>query len=193
MTQQTNVPLNQSTDDGINNVLPYFVSHGVVEGSISSLTDATSSDLPIGDVIVGPDNELVGIAWNFGTPDPGMVWQLDRVDIWIAGYDNFRKGFHGDLSYSLSGDVNDFTVIPSSEHLDSLSENANYNHIRYDFPAELVTDFQYIRLNLLNSENKPRIVEVDMWVSQIPEPGTFALFAGGMALLGGYFLRRRRH
>jgi hypothetical protein len=208
VTVQQNVPLNQSTTDSVNGIVP-FGSHTPIEGSLVSLTDATSPNSPTANVILGPDNTWVGVTWDFGAPAPGTVWRLDRVDIWIAGEDNLRKGFRGDLSVSLTGDVNDFTVIPNSFHEAALSQHANYNYLRYDFPEEFiaganpdqdrypVTDFQFLRLNsrgdtITGTDWQSRYVEIDIWVTQIPEPGTTALLLGGLALLGGWFGRRNR-
>jgi hypothetical protein len=201
VTVQQNVPLNQSTTDSVNGVLPYFNSHTIAEGSLFSLTDATSANSPSANVILGPDNTWVGVAWDFGAPDPGNVWRLDRVDIWIAGSDNLRKGFRGDLSVSQTGDQGDFTVIPNSLHHEALSQHENFNYLRYDFPEQFIAggapdqdrypviDFQYLRLNsrgdgISGTDWQPRYVEIDIWVSQIPEPGTVSLLLGGLLLLG---------
>lgn len=194
VTSRTNVPLDQAVDDSINGVLPYFASHTPQEGgSVASLTDAISPTAPTGNVILGPDNTWLGVAWDFGEPAPGMIWKLDRMDIWIAAADNLRKGYRADLSVSVSGDVNDFQIIPNSYHWEGLTENSQFNHIRYDFPDEFieavnehgepipdqhkypVTGFRYLRFNsrgdgINGVDWQPRYVEIDVWVSQVSGP-----------------------
>jgi len=187
VTESTNIPLNQAIDDSIQGMVT-FNSHSPVEGSISSLTDAVTPDTPTANVIPGPADNTgtwVGLTWDFG----GSAFevqnrQLDRVDIWIDAHDPSRFSFHGDLSISHDGVPSNFIVIPDSEHRATLSQNQNYNLISYVFPEGMVTDFRYLRLNLGPDEGQlPRIVEIDAWISQIPEPGTYAAIFGGMALL----------
>lgn len=187
VTVQTDVPLAQATDDTINGVLPYFHSHDMLEGTIESLTDATSPDSPAGNVILGPDNTWVGVAWDFGDPPPDFVWRLNRFDAWIAAGDDLRKGYQADLSVSVTGNPDDFTVISNSLHWAGLTQNDQYNHIRYDFPASFiagskpdmdrypVVGFRYFRLNsrgdhINDVDWQTRFVEVDAWVAAIPDP-----------------------
>jgi len=193
VTEETNVPLNQSTNDSINGVLPFFVSDTPLEGgSADRLTDATSTNTPTSNVILGPENTWVGVAWDFGEPPEGFIWKLDRVDAWIAGEDYLRKGYRADLSVSLTGGVDDFAIITNSLHWSGLTQNAQFNHIRYDFPSEFVaganpdmdkypvSGFRYLRLNSRgdnpNGDGTPdwqtRFVEFDVWVSPIPGPDT---------------------
>lgn len=207
--QTTNIPLNQSATDDVNGIIP-LGSHSPVEGSISHLTDATSPTDPTSNVILGPDNTWVGVTWDFGDLPEGEFWRLDRVDIWIAGEDNLRKGFRGDFSTSLSGNIDDFTVVPNSEHEAELTQNANFNLVRYDFPGVFIAGdepdqdqypvegFRYLRFNsrgynLEDVDWQSRFVEIDIWVSQIPEPGTYALGAGLIAIAGVFLRRRFRH
>jgi hypothetical protein len=189
VTQQTNVPLNQASSDTVNGVVPFF-SHSVVEGGTETLTDATSPNTPDGNVILGPDNTWVGVTWDFGAPPAGYVWRLDRFDAWISAGDNLRKGYQADLSVSSTGDVNDFSIIPNSKHWVGLSQNDNFNHIRYDFPTNFIASgvtntmdrypvegFRYLRLNsrgdsISGTDWQTRFVEIDIWVTAIPDPET---------------------
>ncbi|MDB6029565.1 MAG: hypothetical protein JWM68_5788, partial [Verrucomicrobiales bacterium] len=191
VTQQVDVPLNQSTNDSINGVLPYFNSHPPVEpgSSISWLADATSASAPEDNVIPGPDNTWVGMAWDFGDPGDGFTWKLDRVDLWIAAGDNLRRGIRADLSVSSIGGPGDFTVITNSLHWDAMTQNDNFNYVRYDFPNTFVPgptadkdkysvkDFRYLRLNSLGhklndsgTDWQTRFTEVDAWVSKVALP-----------------------
>jgi hypothetical protein len=189
VTQETNVPLNQSTNDSINGILPYFVSHAAVEGTASSLIDAVTPDTPTDNVILGPDNTWIGVTWDFGEPNSGYIWRLDRVDEWIAGGDNLRKGIRADLSVSITGEINDFTVISNSLHWDALQQNDQFNHLRYDFPDQFIAGptntmdrypvkgFRYLRLNsrgdkINGVDWQTRFVEFDVWVSQVLSPDT---------------------
>ena len=186
-TVQTNVPLSQATSDNINGLLPYFNSHTPLEGNIASISDATSTSAPDANVIIGPDNTWVGVAWDFGDPGVGYMWRLDRIDVWIAAGDNLRKGIQADFSVSNSGNVDEFTVIPNSKHWDALSQNEQFNHVRYDFPptfiagAEASSDrypvknFRYLRLNsrgdsINGVDWQSRFVEVDAFATKIPTP-----------------------
>ncbi len=187
VTASTNVPLNQATTDTINGVLPYYNSHSMREGAIESLTDATSPSQPAGNVILGPDNTWVSVAWDFGDPPQDHLWRLNRFDAWIIAADNLRKGYQADLSVSVSGEVDDFSIIPNSKHWESLSQNDQYNHVRYDFPTTFiagtntnmdrysVVGFRYLRLNsrgdsINNVDWQTRFVEIDAWVEPIPDP-----------------------
>ena len=188
VTTQTDVPLNQSTNDNVNGLLPYFNSHEPLEGSIASISDATSSDAPTDNVIAGPDNTWIGIAWDLGDPGADFMWRLDRVDIWIAAGDNLRKGYRADLSVSSTGNVDDFAVIPNSQHWDGLTQNSQYNYVRYDFPDAFVAgadaskdkypvkDFRYLRLNSrgdnagTGTDWQSRFVEVDIWATKLVLP-----------------------
>jgi hypothetical protein len=186
VTSQSNVPLNQATDDTVNGVLPYFVSHETIEGPVSRLTDAVSPNAPADNVILGPDNTWVGVAWDFGEPPPGFVWRLERFDAWTVGGDNLRKGYRADISVSLTGDIEDFDVVPNSLHWEAMA-NSQYNHIRYDFPTEFIAGataaqdrypvmgFRYLRFNSLgdrisNTDWQSRFVEIDIWVALAPSP-----------------------
>jgi hypothetical protein len=186
VTSQSNVPLNQATDDTVNGVLPYFVSHETIEGPVSRLTDAVSPDAPGDNVILGPDNTWVGVAWDFGEPPPGFVWRLERFDAWTVGGDNLRKGYRADISVSLTGEIDDFDVVPNSLHWEAMA-NSQYNHIRYDFPTEFIAGataaqdrypvmgFRYLRFNSLgdrisNTDWQSRFVEIDIWVALAPSP-----------------------
>lgn len=187
VTEEINVPLNQATDDTVNGLLPYFVSHETVEGPVSRLTDAASASAPGENVILGPDNTWVGVAWDFGDPPEGFVWRLDRFDAWIAGGDNLRRGYRADISVSLTGQIDDFEVVPNTLHWAGLTQNAQHNHIRYDFPAGYIAGtsvgqdrypvmgFRYLRFNSLgdrinNVDWQTRFVEIDIWVTAIPSP-----------------------
>lgn len=193
VTTQTDIPLNQSVTDSVNGIVPVG-SHAALEGSITSLTDATSATSPSANVILGPDNTWVSATWDLGLLPEGQSWRLDQIDIWIAGEDNLRKGYHGDFSTSLTGDV--YTVIPNSEHEAALTQNNNFNLVRYDFGGlTLAEDYRYLRFNsngynLDGTDWQSRIAEIDVWVTPIPEPGTYALIIGLIAL-GGAGLRRR--
>ena len=187
VTVQTNTPLNQATNDSVNGILPYFVSHTTVEGPVDTLIDATSPSAPDANVILGPDNTWVGVAWDFGDPAPGFIWKLSRIDAWISAGDNLRKGYRADFSISLTGGVDDFTVISNSLHWAGLNQNDQFNHVRYDFPDQFIAGatntmdrypangFRYLRLNsrgdrINNVDWQTRFVETDIWVSQIPAP-----------------------
>ncbi len=194
VTTQQNVALNQASTDTVNGVVPFFNSHTPLEGaSVSTLTDATSADEPTGNVILGPDNTWVGVAYDFGEPPAGMMWRLDRFDAWIAGEDNLRRGYRGDLSISTNG--SDFGVIPNSFHEADLSQNSLYNHVRYDFPSEfvdgqsddrdkhVVKGFRYLRLNsrgatVNGADWQSRFVETDIWVTAIPAPSEAPTITG---------------
>jgi hypothetical protein len=188
-TVETNIPLNQATNDSINGVLPYFVSHSPQEGSSDYLVDATSADAPTGNVILGPDNTWLGVAWDFGEPASGYIWKLVRADVWIAAGDDLRKGIQADISVSSSGDPGDFVVVSNSYHWAGLNHNEQFNHVRWDFPDEFIAgptntmdrypvkDFRYLRLNsrgdrINNTDWQTRFVEFDVWVSQVPHPDT---------------------
>jgi hypothetical protein len=187
VTAQTDVPLNQATDDTVNGILPYFVSHDTVEGPVSRLTDAFSASAPGENVILGPDNTWVGVAWDFGDPPEGFIWRLDRFDAWIAGEDNLRRGYRADISVSVTGEIDDFAVVPNTMHWAGLTQNPQYNHIRYDFPTEYlagatvsqdrypVMGFRYLRFNsrgdgIEGVDWQTRFVEIDIWVTAIPIP-----------------------
>lgn len=187
VTEELNVPLNQATDDSVNGILPFFFSHTPIEGSGSSLTDATSADAPGDNVILGPENTWVGVAWDFGDPPAGFVWRLDRFDAWIAGGDNLRRGYRADLSVSLTGTVDDFAIVPNTMHWAALQQNDQNNHLRFDFPTNYiagaasnmdrypVVGFRYLRLNSLGDrindiDWQTRFVETDIWVTAIPAP-----------------------
>jgi len=187
-TVQTNVPLNQATNDSINGILPYFVSHTTVEGPVDTLIDATSTNTPDGNVILGPDNTWVGVAWDFGDPAEGFVWKLSRIDVWISAGDELRRGIRADFSVSSTGGVDEFTVISNSLHWAALSQNSQFNYLRYDFPDQFiagatnnmdrypVNGFRYLRLNSRGDSPsggvdwQTRFAELDVWVTQIPSP-----------------------
>mgnify|MGYP002623764586 FL=1 len=184
VTTQTDVPLNQATNDSINGLLPYFSSHTPQEsGSVSRLVDAASATSPNANVILGPDNAWVEVAWNFGAPPAGHVWRLDRLDAWIIAGDNLRKGYRAEIFVSTDG--NNFTVVSNSLHWAGLTQNSRFNHVRYDFPNNYIAGatntmdrfpvkgFQYLRFNsrgdsISGTDWQTRFVEMDIWVSPVP-------------------------
>ena len=165
VTQEVNVPLNQATNDSVNGILPYSTSHSVVEGSLASLSDATSATSPNDQCNRGPENTWVGITWDFGAPPEDKIWR------WIASMFGFmvRQLSQGlsRISVSLTGNVDDFQIIPNSLHWQDLSNKTSSttsamisrNSLRAtnsendQYP---VMDFQYLRLNSRGATVKTR-------------------------------------
>lgn len=199
-TTTSNTSLNQSSTDDINGQLAVSSTNAPTVGSLSFLTDATSSFSPSDSVIVGPDDATVSLSWDFGTEMSASERQLQTVSIWIAA-DNQRNGFNGSLATSLDG-IN-FTPIAGSSHEVNFPAPipsglpANFHHILYDFSGTNVSNFRFLQLNssgyaftLGDPTFQPRFVEVDVVV--VPEPSTVALLALGAGFLGFSVYRKNR-
>ncbi len=198
-TTTSNTSLNQSSTDDINGLLTAS-THTPTVGSLSSLTDATSSFSPGDSVIVGPDDATVKLSWDFGTEMSASARQLQTVSIWIAA-DNQRNGFNGSLETSLDGIT--FTPIADSAHNVNFTAPissglpANFHHILYDFSGTNVSNFRFLQLNssgyaftIGDPTFQPRFVEIDVVV--VPEPSTVALLALGAGFLGFSVYRKNR-
>ena len=192
-TSQLNVPLNQSTNDSINGLLPYFVSQTPVEGSVASLTDADSTNTPTADIFVAPDGPVTAdFAWDFGDPGAGYMWQLKRFDLWIPTADLTHSGAAVSFAVSSVTNLESFITIPnSSGSCSPAGTSSEYNYLRYDFPDVFVagadptqdkypvTNFRYLKLSSLGMIGigpsgpiftQSRFVEVDAWVIKVIKP-----------------------
>jgi hypothetical protein len=193
VTTSTGVPLNQSTNDSINGNLA--TGDAPLEGSLSSLTDATSASDPTDNVIPGTDNTSTSMTWDLGSLVAPSNRKLDRVSIWISASDNVRRGLSSSIALSTNGI--DFTEIPQTANdADLAFADGFFNNVVYDFSSTNITGFQYVRLTSLGHDPngsgtswQPRLVEVDInTTATVPEPSTVML---GVAAFGFVFGARR--
>jgi len=141
-----------------------------------------------------PAGDDITITYDLGTAIAPDLRQLDAFSIWVANNDSQRNGFNGSLSVSLDGIT--FTSIADTAFAINPAFNAGnsgtFNQILYTFSPGDVVDFRYLRLTTNNqsSGNQPRLIELDAFVTVIPEPGTIAALLCGMIVLTASANRR---
>lgn len=196
----SSVPLNQSSTDDINGLL-VTSSHPVTQGDLSWLTDANSSSQPSLSVLI--DDATVDLSWDLGTALDPANRRLNTVSVWVEADPN-RSSFIASLSTSLDGIS--YTPIDNSTQMvlfstPAAAENEGsvqlFHNLTYDFTGTNVSNFQYVRLTTSTNSpfpftlSQPRLVEVDITTSVVPEPSTLALLTGGVAIVGVAMRRRR--
>lgn len=196
-TTTSGVPLNQSVSDDINGLLGVG-GQTPQSGSLAALTDATTASSPNANVILGADNEIATVTWDFGASIDAALRRLNTVSLWFAD-DSDRTGYNGSLSISLDGSI--FSEIPNSAHEVGFTFAPNqFHNVVYDFTGVNISNFRYIRLNSAgyvfpfppgNPAFQPRFTEADIFTAVVPEPSTLALFACGAGLLGFSLLRKK--
>lgn len=195
--------LNQSATDALNGLIPTASAtlyDGAVAGLVvspSMLSNATATGTPSNNAIFWPAANNIEITYDLGTTLAPAERQLDLFSIWIANNDGQRNGYNGSLSISLDGIT--FTTIPGTSFNVDPSYNADntgtFNQIIYTFAPGDVTNFRYLRLTSNNeaSGNQPRYIELDAFISVIPEPHSFALLAASLLIIVVYGRRRAFH
>lgn len=182
-TEEAGVALNQSATDTLNGLVPtVWDSNGSTitspgEGSLSWLTDATSSDSPAGHLITRDNVPYIFYSWDLS--GVANASELRQVDIWVAGGDETRNHINAAIVAKIDGT---WQTLAGSGF--DPAANAGYDHARWQWDAGDVTNVTDLQLIMMWGPygQHARLVEVDAVL--VPEPATLAMLVmGGVAML----------
>jgi hypothetical protein len=183
-TNEADVPLNQSATDTLNGLVPaVWDSNGSTitspgEGSLSYLTDATSSDSPAGHMIARDNVQNVYYYWDLS--GVANASELRQLDVWVAGGDENRNHINAEILGVVNGE---WQMLAGYIPFDPVA-NAGYDHARWQWDAGDVTNLSglCVVMSFGPYGQSARIVEMD--ATLVPEPATLAMLVmGGLAML----------
>jgi hypothetical protein len=143
VTTESNVLLNQSPSDalqGVNGVLSAGASIPV--GSVSGLTDASTSTTPTDLQYFNPDSSVT-ITYDFGAAG-AATRELSSVSIWLHAGDVHRVDYAGGVA--VSSDNLSFTPVASTNRVEFTSGAPTQSHVLYSFVPMEVVGFRYLQI-----------------------------------------------